>query len=724
MKQKPISKNQKKKQQGQVVKQKPTAAALPLQSSPLRNIRMQSLFIIVLSLALYSNTLWFDFNLDDGLIITENQFTKKGISGIKDILSNDAFVGFFGKQKSLVAGGRYRPLSQVMFAVEYQIFGANPFPGHLVNILMYAFLCWFLFLILRKLFKTDNKLPWYRSMPFVITILYAAHPLHTEVVANIKGCDEIMSLLGALGALYFTLRYLETNKPAQLIWSSLCLFLGLMSKENSITFVAIIPLTIFVFTKYPLKKNIIATAPLLAMALLFIIIRTAVLGSVINNEIEKELLNNPFLGATATQKFATTLYTWLIYLKLLFFPHPLTHDYYPKQIPIIELSDIRAIAPLIIYLALGVWAVVKIKSRNIIAYSILFFLLSFSIVSNLVFPIGTFMNDRFMFMPMLGFCIIIAWFFVKTLSKWIKEPDTYKNTAVTMLVIVLAAYSLKTFTRNFVWKDGYTLFTTDVKVSSNSAKCNVSAGELSINKALKETDENKKHQLLNDAVNYLTKGVSIHPLYVGGWHKLGDAYLYLEQWAQAIASYQNVLRINPTHHDALNNLTYVAQKSNEKGFYKESLTAYKTLLSLEPDTLLLYTQVADVYEKLNKVDSAIIMCNQALKKNPRFGASYSKLGEIHGKMLGDMKTSLSFLLKAYDINPKDGSNLENLGVAYGILKDFPKSIQYFNAAINLDPENPQLYSNLAGTYYNMGNKAKADELNAMAAKKKAEKDKK
>lgn len=712
MSQKRNSRNQRNKSTSQ--KQPVSKPVLLSEIDGRKNIFMQSLFIALFSFGLYTNSLWFDFNLDDGLMITENKFTKQGIGGIKEILTNDAFVGFFGKQKNLVAGGRYRPLSQVMFAIEYQIFGANPFPGHLINITMYAFLCWFLFLILRKLFKVDNKIPWYKSMPFIITVLFASHPLHTEVVANIKGRDEIMSLLGSLTALYYMMRYLESKKILHLLIALLFLFLGLLSKENAITFVAIIPLTLFVFRKEKIKDYLFITIALIGVAGVFMILRTVVLGSFINNEIEKELLNNPFLGSTSVQKYATILYTWLIYIKLLFIPHPLTHDYYPKQIPIIGIADIRAIAPLVIYSVLTIWACVKIQNKNIIAYSILFFVLSFSIVSNLVFPIGTFMNERFMFISLLGFCIIVSYFIVSVLPKWIKDKSSLKNVSIGILVVILSAYSLKTFTRNFVWKDGYTLFTTDAKTSTNSAKCNVSAGELSINKALKEKDETVKRQLLLDAVNFLNKGVAIHPLYVGGWLKLGDAHLYLEEWQQSIISYQNALKINPTHKDALNNLLYVAQKSNDNGFLNESMIAYKTLINYQPDSLLLYTQLADVFEKENKVDSAIYWCNMALKKNARFGTGYTKLGEIYGKMLNDINTSISFLLKAYEINPKDVSTLENLGVAYGIKSDFQKSIQFFEAAIKITPDNPQLYTNLAGTYMNMGNKTKAAELRATA----------
>jgi Flp pilus assembly protein TadD len=71
-------------------------------------------------------------------------------------------------------------------------------------------------------------------------------------------------------------------------------------------------------------------------------------------------------------------------------------------------------------------------------------------------------------------------------------------------------------------------------------------------------------------------------------------------------------------------------------------------------------------------------------------------------------------MKAYAISPTDASLLENLGVAYGLKKDFPKSIDFFNKAITAKPDNPQLYMNLAGSYANLGDKQKAAECKAKA----------
>ena len=60
---------------------------------------------------------------------------------------------------------------------------------------------------------------------------------------------------------------------------------------------------------------------------------------IFNKEIQENLLNNPFIYSTKAEEIATVFFTWLLYFKLLIFPHPLTHDYYPKQIPILNFSD-------------------------------------------------------------------------------------------------------------------------------------------------------------------------------------------------------------------------------------------------------------------------------------------------------------------------------------------------------------------------------------------------
>ncbi len=691
----------------------------------LTNTQIQIIFLFLLAILLYANTLTHKYALDDTLMITGNKFTKEGFSGIKSIMTKDAFVGLFGENKNLLPGGRYRPLSHVTFAIEYALFGLDPFIGHLVNVILYAFTCIFVFLVLKELFKNYQEKSWYLSFPFVIMALFIAHPLHTEVVANIKGRDEIMSLLGSFASLYFTIKFMKNRSYMNFALIFISFLFAILSKENAITFLGIIPLTIFFFYSEKLndyfKKNTPNLAkyaticmPVFIATAIYFIIRYAALGFLFNNNVvEKELLNNPFVNATANEKYATILYTWGKYLKLLFIPHPLTHDYYPKQIPLIELFDIKAILPAIIYAAMAAYAIKIIWKKDIIAYGILFFLITFSIQSNLVFNIGAFMNERFMFISLLGFCIIVAHFLIIKLRDYIKKPETYRTTAVTILFIILGAYSVKTISRNPTWKDDFTLFTTDVKTSLNSAKCNVSAGGMLIEKAQKEKDKDEKNRLLNQAVTYLLKGSELHPTYLAGLILLGNAYLELENYSFAAYYYEKCLKMSPGYKDAMTNLLATAENASKTGHYNESINTYKILIKNKPQYFDYHCRLAEVYTKVNRVDTSITILNNVIISKSDFIPAYNKLAEIYGRILnnipGSLDKSLEILLKAYSIDPKDASTLENLGIVYGVKKDYENSVKFFSKALEIKPDNAGVYNNLASTYKTMGQMAKAEE---------------
>lgn len=669
-----------------------------------KSFRFQKWFVLAFTLLLYANTLDLNYALDDTLMITENSFTKKGISGIKDIFTNDAFVGFLGKN-NLLPGGRYRPLSQVMFAIEYQIFGFNPFVGHLINVLLYGLLCMLLFSLLLKVFDKYKSEKWFRYFPFFATLLFAAHPLHTEVVANIKGRDEIMSMLACLGALYFSLKYADNKKFINLILSFFILFSGILSKENAVTFVAIIPLCLYFYRKASAKDYIIILLPLLLAFFASFALRTAFIGFRVKY-VETELLNNPFLYATFAQKYATIMLTWLKYLWLTFVPYTLTHDYYPKQIPIIGWSDPRAIITLLAFAGLALFAVIKIWKKNIYAFGIAFFILTFSISSNLVFNIGTFMNERFLFTPLLGFTIIVSYFFNKDLARLLKNN---MKIIMTIFIIIMSLYALKTITRNRVWKDDLTLFTTDVKVSTNSSKCNTSAGGKLLEKADSTDDQIEKENYINQSIKYLNRAIEIYPENQNPWLLLGNAYAKISNYKESRRCYDFFIKHSANDEKAFNNMLYIAQKAYNEKQYRESLISYQYLLKFKPDESdYIYYSGLD-YRGLGVFDSAIYCLNKVIEMKPKYSESYARLGEIYGQNLNQLDKAFGYLMKAVELDPKNESALENIGIIYGINKKFKESIEYFNKAIVLEPDKPAIYENIGSTYNMMGDKQKAQE---------------
>ena len=179
----------KKKQVKNSITTKQTAAS----TNWLTDTRLHKWLIFAFAFLLYANTLTHEYTQDDAIVIYDNMFTTKGFEGIPGILQYDTFYGFFkteGKAK-LVAGGRYRPLSLVMFAAEVGLFGQSPFVGHLVSVLLYGLLGVVLYLVLLKLFSYRETVPYPAMIAFITTLLFVAHPVHTEVVANIKGLSLI-----------------------------------------------------------------------------------------------------------------------------------------------------------------------------------------------------------------------------------------------------------------------------------------------------------------------------------------------------------------------------------------------------------------------------------------------------------------------------------------------------------------------------------------------------
>lgn len=692
-----------KKQKHQQVEQKTNAVLQTTQEKTGLTHRHMRLIIVLFSFLLYGITLSFDFTLDDTLMITSNSLTKQGISGIGDIFSNDAFVGFFGKDKDLVAGGRYRPLTHAMFAVEYDLFGASPFVGHLMNVILYALLGLIVFQTLLHCFRTTISpgVEWIRFVPFVATLLFLAHPLHTEVVSNIKGRDEILSMAGSMLALLFSLKYIQSHHKKFLFFSFLSLTAGLFSKENTITFLAVIPLAIYFFTQAKFKDYVIVMIPLVLSSAVFLIARYQALGFFMNSSIQTEILNNPFINASKSDEIATVIFTWLIYVKLLIFPHPLTHDYYPWHLNVLSFSNPLVILACVVILSLIVIAILGIKRKSVISFGLFFFIITFSIQSNLLFNIGTFMNERFVFVALLGFAIILA--------HWLSNIKRVKTKTLFIgLLLILFLFSAKTIARSFAWKNNYTLFTTDVKVSVNSTKCNTSAAEVIIDEAEKEKNPVVAKEMFTQALEYLKHAQELHPTYFGAYDLAGKAAFYLEDYRGSYLYYRKCLELDPEAPIPVNNIYLVALATSGKGRLWEAEEMLLWLVDFAPDSIQYKLELANVFELGGKTSRCIDTLNSLIATYPDYAAAWAKLGEVFGKKLNDLNQSEYYLKKAWELNPKDFSVNENLGIVYGMMGKFELSIEFFMNALAIDANVSRLHTNIGNTYAMMGKKDEAD----------------
>ena len=664
---------------------------------------IQMLIIFIISTLLYVNTWDFGFALDDTMMITENNFTKGGVTGLEKILTTDAFAGYLGEGKSLLSGGRYRPISQMIFNVEYSIFGLSPKLWHIQNTLFFALGMLLVYITLRRLFDT-HFIKW-TSIAFITTLIVLFHPLNTEVVANIKSFDLLLSLVFSILALYWTLQWFDTNKNEYLFASAISLFLGILSKETALTFLAIIPISILSFRSLEKRKVLIIMGSLTASVAAYFALRISLLGVPESVEVN-ELLNNPFLGATASEKYATILYTWWHYIQLFLFPIDLTHDYYPYTIEITNWSNPASIAGLVIFSATTVWALYQFyktifvdQHSNYMAFGWLFFVIVFSISSNLLVSIGAFMNERFIFIANIGWAIIFAQVLL-TIGQQFKANA--QKIIYLILAPILVVYAFKTIDRNRAWQDDYTLFTTDVLVSHNSAKCNVSAGGKSYEKALLELSPFEKNKLLSDAEGFLIKGLQIHPKYVQAYILLGNVYFEEAKYDLAFKSYISSTKLGEKQ-DAPNNIKSLGiklQQIKDYSFSLEVLQYYEKHYKASSDTRY---NIAVNYLNINEVDTAILILNQLIKTDSTYDEAYNKLGEIYGRYKGNMAASEYYLIKGYEINPKNFSICENLGTLNGIQGRNEQSLYFFQEALKqMKTPTAQIYQNIATSYMALG----------------------
>jgi hypothetical protein len=486
-----------------------------------RGHALAALLLMALSFGLYALSLRFGYVLDDQMVIWDNMYVQKGFAGLREIFAYDSFMGYLKNPQFLLEGGRYRPLSLATFAAEVGIFGKDhPNISHFINVLLYGLTGVLLYRILLGLFPLAEGGKWYFSVPFIGALLFVAHPLHVECVANIKGRDEILALLGSLGALYATLKYFDTRRVVWLAASGVLLFLGMLAKENALTFVAVIPLTVWFFARVPAGRAVAAAIPLVAAALLFVIVRFQALGYLMNPGKElNDLMNNPFLGMTAGERLATIFLTLGWYLKLLLLPHPLTHDYYPYHVPKVGWSDWRPLLSLALYAGMAVWAAFNLRRRSVPAYAILFYLITLSIVSNLLVSVGTFMNERFLYMPSVAFCILAAWFLARKMPEWFKEkPDAPYLLGGALVVMAIGLYGWRVWTRVPDWKDAFSLNVSAVRNSPNSARAHCFYVTALYEGPYKKAVTPEQKSGLVDTMEYhINRSLQINPDYSSAW---------------------------------------------------------------------------------------------------------------------------------------------------------------------------------------------------------------
>jgi hypothetical protein len=390
--------------------------------------------VAVCAAVVYAGALWNQFALDDNQIVRFNTLVLQ-FSGVWR-----AFVSPYWPP--LIGGGLYRPLPLASYAIDWQLGGAAWW-FHAVNIAWHAGASVAVAWLARQ---------WSRERAALAAgLLFAAHPVHVEAVANIVGRAELMAALFAIVSVYVALAH------DRLWWSVVALAAGLLSKENAVVAPALIAWGwIMEMAPRPSRRRMAAyLAAWVALGAVYVVVRWNVLGH--------ELVGRAapvFFGASPVAVRLTAVAALADVARLLVFPLTLRVDYSPAERTLVTTPlDLRFVLGLLCVAAWGalLWIAWR-RGRRVEAFGLGWIAIALFPVSNLVVPVGVLLAERALYLPSVG--LVLA------AGAWLKDLET-RRLALVLSMLVLAGGVL-TFLRVPVWRDTRAMITSELEDSPRS----------------------------------------------------------------------------------------------------------------------------------------------------------------------------------------------------------------------------------------------------------------
>jgi tetratricopeptide (TPR) repeat protein len=507
-----------------------------------------------------------------GFVIYANTFNNQMFWDDQDIILRNTFVQnfefskFFSENQIAGAGlisNYWRPLLLVVFSVEWQLWGPDPFGYHLVNTAFHVANAVLLFYILQRLFKKQ-------LLSLLTGFAFLVHPLQTEAVTYISGLADPLSTFFIFIGIWFYFKFRDEGKLKYFAFVFGSYLLALLSKDTAVVMPGLLLITDFFYLPHSLsiKQRLVRVAkniwPFFVMAFIYLWLRATVLNfkDTFNVYGEENLFTESFwVRLMAFFRAMTT------YFELLFWPHDL-HMERSFEIPT-SLAQPDVLLGGLLTLGMVVTALLTIKKYPIVSFGILWFFARLFPNSNLLFPNAGLIYEHWMYVPMIGIFIIIIWLLLKLAEKFDQTSEyDFKKIAAGAFMIYLVPLSIKTIDRNNDWQDPITFY--------------------------------------NQTAEYTQDSYRI-------WNNLGMAYADAGRSDEAIENYEKAISLSPENAVAYHNL---ANSYRDLGQYDSAIENYEKAIGLQSDFLFSYNSLAQLYLNLKNYDKAIETLERLKSANP------------------------------------------------------------------------------------------------------------
>jgi hypothetical protein len=473
---------------------------------------------LLLAAILYVNSVGGDFVIDDTFLVRDNTYLD----------SFSKFASYFTSGTRELGG---RPVRLASFYLDTMIFGKNHIGYHISNILYYMVLSTLVYFFSRRICPD-------RFLAAAVTLLFVAHPLHTEGVAYISGRKDVLGGIFGFASLICYDRYMGAQRRRDGLLTVLLFLLAIGTKE----IYAVLPILYLALSYYrgsPFRKQkvfYIAVISGVTIFLLYVIF--------LRNKVFFDYTHTiPVYGDNKGVNFPTAIKICALILYLSFFPYHLSADYTYNAVKRIGFTDPTFYISFcaLLLLALGV---LLLRSRHrAICFGLLWLLVCLLPVCQLV-PYPEIISERSLMLLSLGSCIILAWL-LKCMPR---------NWALGGLLIILTAFSATTIRRNLDWQDGLTLWQATAAQHPRCARARFNLGvELAeVGKLNAAEREFKASLTINPPELTTVPDYSFDALL-----NLGNICALRGEYKKAKDLYEEVLHYNPKSQLALQNLRAV-----------------------------------------------------------------------------------------------------------------------------------------------------------------------
>lgn len=635
-----------------------------------------ALTLVITGFCLYANSVSNDFVWDDRNLIVNNPDIKAiNWKNIKTIFTRD-LVHFVDRTNF------YRPVQSLIYMVGYRLWDGHPQGYRLLNIALHCLNGLLIFIIVRLILH-DAVASLFGALLFIV------HPLQTSAVAYISGTADVGAMACLLVAVFFMARFKKTGGIFDAAFALIAFCKALLAKEICVVFP---PVAFFLYTRGLTDKQSrleprekIFFCALFCLALIYLGLRLTVLKFA---PLGSQAINAPPLY----RRFLMLWPVLFTYLRLIILPYDLRMD---RDIAVPMSVFQPAVFFSILAIAAAAFVVWRYAAKDKpLVVGIVWFLAFLFPSLNIIVPLNAPISEHWLYIPFLGISLAAAYGITRLVGRYRAAEKIIYG----ILIAAMVVYGGTTIYLNKQWKSEKTLFSYIVRYSSVHARAHYNLGcryldEKKFREAITELekaaqkDPNYYEPLVAMSIAYVKlgdldagraafkKAIAMRPDSVDGYLVVAQALSDVGKHDDAIAIYQAALRIDEKSPAAYNGLG-VAYAS--KGVYANAKEAWESALKIKPD----FKEAAANLKRLEDI----------LASNPIEGylASVNKLASQ-----GNYAAAIEECKKAIAIDEKNLTVHNNLGVLYGMVGDDERAIAEFRRVLELDPNEPGTYKNIA-----------------------------